>query len=54
MIPPAEVARLTGTPQIWVHAVSVGKMTVAAPVGHIYYPLDLPWVVRKVAGPRQS
>jgi 3-deoxy-D-manno-octulosonic-acid transferase len=71
-----------GTPRIWIHAVSVGEVTAAAPIAaalrsrfpgaclvlststetgqamarklvtaatvHIYYPLDLPWIVRKV------
>jgi 3-deoxy-D-manno-octulosonic-acid transferase len=82
LIPPAEVARLAGTPRIWLHAVSVGEVTAAAPIVealrarfpgaclclststetgremaeklitaasvHIYYPLDIPRVVRKV------
>jgi 3-deoxy-D-manno-octulosonic-acid transferase len=73
---------MTGTPRIWVHAVSVGEVTAAAPImaalhsrfpeacivlststetgqemarkivpaasAHIYYPLDIPQVVRKV------
>lgn len=75
---------LDGDPRIWVHAVSVGEVTAAAPIItslraacpgasivlststetgqemarrvagdadlHFYYPLDLPWVVRKVMG----
>ena len=83
---PEAVARLRepGTPRIWVHAVSVGEVTAAAPIVaalrvrfpraclalstatetgqamarklipeatlHFYYPLDLPWIVRKVVG----
>jgi 3-deoxy-D-manno-octulosonic-acid transferase len=72
---------MKGTPRIWIHAVSVGEVTAAAPVvaslktrfpeaciilststetgqemarriitaaSFIYYPLDIPWVVRKV------
>jgi 3-deoxy-D-manno-octulosonic-acid transferase len=73
---------MTGTPRIWVHAVSVGEVTAAAPIvaalrsrfsgacivlststetgqemarklvpaanAYIYYPLDIPRVVRKV------
>jgi 3-deoxy-D-manno-octulosonic-acid transferase len=80
---PQEVAsRMTGAPRIWVHAVSVGEVTAAAPIvaalrsrfsgacivlststetgqemarklvpaasAHIYYPLDIQRVVRKV------
>jgi 3-deoxy-D-manno-octulosonic-acid transferase len=75
-------SRMTGAPRIWVHAVSVGEVTAAAPIvaalhsrfpgacivlststetgqemarklvpaarAHIYYPLDIPQVVRKV------
>lgn len=75
-------SRMKGTPRIWVHAVSVGEVTAAAPIvtalrsrfpaacivlststetgqemarklvtaatAHIYYPLDIPCVVRKV------
>ncbi len=75
-------ASLEGSPRVWVHAVSVGEVTAAAPVvtalrlrfpggcvvlststetgqemarklipaanAHIYYPLDIPGVVRKV------
>ncbi len=81
---PDRVAAMTGSPRIWVHAVSVGEVTAAAPIvaalrasypgacivlststetgqemaakvvpeasGIIYYPLDLPWVIRKVIG----
>ncbi len=77
-----EAASLEGRPRVWVHAVSVGEVTAAAPVvtalrlrfpggcvvlststetgqemarklipaanAHIYYPLDIPGVVRKV------
>lgn len=76
--------KMKGTPRIWVHAVSVGEVTAAAPVisslreefpsacillststetgqamarrvvtaatSYIYYPLDIPFVVRKVVG----
>ena len=76
------VSRMEGTPRIWVHAVSVGEVTAAAPIVtalrsrfpvacivlststetgqemarklatdatvHIYYPLDIRCVVRKV------
>jgi 3-deoxy-D-manno-octulosonic-acid transferase len=79
---PATVSRMQGTPRIWVHAVSVGEVTAAAPIVtalrsrfpgacivlststetgremagklatdatvHIYYPLDIPCIVRKV------
>ncbi|MBM4313643.1 MAG: 3-deoxy-D-manno-octulosonic acid transferase [Deltaproteobacteria bacterium] len=80
---PQETASLmTGEPRIWIHAVSVGEVTAAAPIvaalrsrfpeacivlststetgqemarkiapaanAHIYYPLDIPQVVRKV------
>ena len=79
---PEALSRMTGTPRIWLHAVSVGEVTAAVPIAaalrsrfpkaclvvststetgqamarklasaataHIYYPLDLPWVVRKV------
>ena len=72
---------MTGSPRIWIHAVSVGEVTAAAPIvallrtyfpkacivfstgtetgqemarriataatSFIYYPLDIPWVVRK-------
>jgi 3-deoxy-D-manno-octulosonic-acid transferase len=83
-VPPGIVARLReeGRPRIWLHAVSVGEVTAAAPIAaalrarfpgacivlststetgqemarklvtaathHIYYPLDIPQVVRKV------
>ncbi len=81
---PEAASRLTGTPRIWVHAVSVGEVTAAAPIvaslrsrfpracivlststetgqemarklvsgasAHIYYPLDIPCVVRRVIG----
>ncbi len=77
-------AALAGSPRIWVHAVSVGEVTAAAPVvtalrerfpgasivlststetgqemaqtlvpgasAHIYYPLDIPAVCRRVLG----
>jgi 3-deoxy-D-manno-octulosonic-acid transferase len=77
-----ERASMEGSPRIWVHAVSVGEVTAAAPIvtalrsrfpgaclvlststetgqemarklvpaasAHIYYPLDIPVVVRKV------
>jgi 3-deoxy-D-manno-octulosonic-acid transferase len=73
---------MKGEPRIWIHAVSVGEVTAAAPIvsslrnhypgacivlstgtetgqemarrivrgatGFIYYPLDIPWVIRKV------
>jgi 3-deoxy-D-manno-octulosonic-acid transferase len=73
---------MTGGPRIWIHAVSVGEVTAAAPIvaslrdrfpkacivlststetgqemarkivpgvtSFMYYPLDLPWVVKKV------
>lgn len=82
MISPEIVADMKGTPRIWVHAVSVGEVTAAAPIitalrdmlpdacivlststetgqdmarrmvsgvtSYIYYPLDIPWVVRNV------
>jgi 3-deoxy-D-manno-octulosonic-acid transferase len=75
-------AKMQGSPRIWIHAVSVGEVTAAAPIivslrkyfpeacivvststetgqdmarrivtgatSFIYYPLDIPWVVRKV------
>jgi 3-deoxy-D-manno-octulosonic-acid transferase len=81
-ISPALASLVQGTPRIWVHAVSVGEVTAAAPIVtalrsrfpgacivlststetgqemarklatdatvHIYYPLDIPFVVRKV------
>lgn len=83
-IPPAVFDGMTGEPRIWVHAVSVGEVTAAAPIvtalrgllpgacivlsvstetGRemagkivpeqiplIYYPLDIPCVVRKIIG----
>ncbi len=82
VVPPARLAAMKGSPRIWIHAVSVGEVTAAAPIvaalraarpgacivlststetgqemaakvvpeasGIIYYPLDLPSVVRKV------
>ncbi len=79
---PEAAARMEGSPRLWLHAVSVGEVTAAAPIAaalrdrfpgacivlststetgqgmarklvsaataHIYYPLDLPCVVRKV------
>ncbi|MCE5282215.1 MAG: 3-deoxy-D-manno-octulosonic acid transferase [Deltaproteobacteria bacterium] len=79
---PEIFSRITGTPRIWIHAVSVGEVTAAAPIvaalrirlpgaclvlststetgqemarklvtaanAHLYYPLDIPWVVRRV------
>jgi 3-deoxy-D-manno-octulosonic-acid transferase len=79
---PEIFSRLQGAPRIWVHAVSVGEVTAAAPIVaalrsrlpgaciafststetgqamaqklvseadvHLYYPLDIPWVARKV------
>jgi len=81
-ISPDVISRMKGNPRIWVHAVSVGEVTAAAPVivslrdlfpeacivlststetgqemarqtvpcaqSYIYYPLDIPSVVRKV------
>ena len=78
----ADRLRSGGTPRIWIHAVSVGEVTAAAPIvaalrsrfpgaclalststetgqamarklipeatAHLYYPLDVPFVVRKV------
>lgn len=83
-VAPAGFDVLDGTPRIWVHAVSVGEVTAAAPVIEalrrrypraaialststetgqemarrvagkadllFYYPLDLPWVVKKILG----
>jgi 3-deoxy-D-manno-octulosonic-acid transferase len=83
-ISPAIAPLLQGGPRIWLHAVSVGEVTAAAPIVaalrsrfpgacivlststetgqemarslvlaatvHIYYPLDIPCVVRKVQG----
>lgn len=80
-LPPATLAGLTGRPRLWFHAVSVGEVTVAAPIiaalrkrlpeaaiilstttdtgqemarrivtaanALIYYPLDIPWAVRR-------
>jgi len=79
--PDSFFADLEGTPRVWIHAVSVGEVTAAAPIvaalrrkipggclvvstgtetgremasrlipeadGLFYYPLDLPWIVRK-------
>jgi 3-deoxy-D-manno-octulosonic-acid transferase len=79
---PANPSPMEGEPRIWVHAVSVGEVTAAAPIvealrrrlpgacivvststetgqemarrlipaatAHIYYPLDIPQVVRRV------
>lgn len=79
---PEAASRMEGSPRLWLHAVSVGEVTAAAPIAaalrarfpgacivlststetgqeiarklvtaataHIYYPLDLPRVVRKV------
>jgi 3-deoxy-D-manno-octulosonic-acid transferase len=81
-ISPVIASLLQGEPRIWVHAVSVGEVTAAAPIitalrsrfpracivlststetgremarkmvtaatAHIYYPLDIPSVVRKI------
>ncbi len=81
---PGFASLLQGSPRIWVHAVSVGEVTAAAPItaalrtrfpgacivlststetgqemarelaadatAHIYYPLDIPQVVRRVVG----
>ncbi|MHB9097108.1 MAG: 3-deoxy-D-manno-octulosonic acid transferase [Syntrophales bacterium] len=81
-IAPDRAIRMTGSPRIWIHAVSVGEVTAAAPIvtalrarlpgacivlststetgqemarkicpaasTHIYYPLDIPWVVQSV------
>ena len=81
---PETASLLKGSPRIWVHAVSVGEVTAAAPIvaalrglfpeacivlstgtetgqemarklvtaatAHIYYPLDIPRIVRKVVG----
>jgi len=83
-VPQSLYAGMEGSPRVWVHAVSVGEVTAAAPVvaslrdlfpeaclvvststetgqlmarriipeatSHIYYPLDIPFVVRKVIG----
>ncbi len=82
ILSPEEAPRLEGAPRIWIHAVSVGEVTAAAPIvtalrarlpgacivlststetgqemarkicpaasAHIYYPLDIPWVVSTV------
>lgn len=82
LIPSEIVDNMKGSPRIWVHAVSVGEVTAAAPIisslrerfpsacillstgtetgqemarrialaatSYIYYPLDIPFVVRKV------
>jgi len=82
LTPRAVFDDMKGGPRIWVHAVSVGEVTAAAPIvaslrelfpgacivlststetgrkmalgivpeatGHIYYPLDIPCIVRKV------
>ncbi len=84
IVPPEVYAAMKGSPRIWIHAVSVGEVTAAAPVlaslrehlpdacivlststetgqemarkicpaatAFIYYPLDFPWVVKKVVG----
>jgi len=81
-VPPETYERMKGQPRIWVHAVSVGEVTAAAPIigsirehfpeacivlstgtetgqemarktctaatAFFYYPLDIPFVVRKV------
>ena len=81
-IKPEIFEEMQGSPRIWIHAVSVGEVTAAAPVlaslrrhfpeaciilststetgqemarrivtsatSFIYYPLDIPWVVKKV------
>ena len=80
-VSPDALATMKGTPRIWIHAVSVGEVTAAAPIvsvlreirpdacivlstgtetgqemarriataasSIIYYPLDIPWVVRR-------
>jgi 3-deoxy-D-manno-octulosonic-acid transferase len=82
MVPAETFIAMQGTPRIWLHAVSVGEATAAAPIvkalrqhlpgacivvststetgqemarkivsgvtSFIYYPLDFPWVVRKM------
>jgi len=82
ILSPTNASPLEGAPRIWIHAVSVGEVTAAAPIvaalrvrlpgacivlststetgqemarkicpaasAHIYYPLDIPWVVRTV------
>ena len=81
-VPPGMAPPMQGAPRIWLHAVSVGEVTAAAPIAaalrarfpeacivlststetgqemarklvagetvHVYYPLDIPCVVRKV------
>jgi len=81
-IPQSVFDEMKGSPRIWIHAVSVGEVTAAAPIigslrniypeacivlststetgqemahrlvpeatAHIYYPLDIPFVVRKI------
>ena len=81
-IRPEIYEEMKGSPRIWIHAVSVGEVTAAAPIvaslrahfpdacivlstgtetgqemarriipgatAFIYYPLDIPWVIRKV------
>lgn len=83
-IPPAVFEAMRGYPRIWIHAVSVGEVTAAAPIAaalrerkpsacivvstgtetgrdmaerlipgataFIYYPLDLPFITKKVIG----
>ncbi|HQL90010.1 MAG TPA: 3-deoxy-D-manno-octulosonic acid transferase [Syntrophales bacterium] len=83
-IPEETLAAIQGRPRIWVHAVSVGEVTAAAPIvaalkgklpqsriilstgtetgqamarrlvagatAFLYFPLDLPWVVKRVIG----
>ncbi|MDI6775897.1 MAG: 3-deoxy-D-manno-octulosonic acid transferase [Syntrophales bacterium] len=83
-ISPDVISGMKGSPRIWVHAVSVGEVTAAAPVivslrdifpeacivlststetgqemarrfvpaatSYIYYPLDIPFVTKKVIG----
>jgi 3-deoxy-D-manno-octulosonic-acid transferase len=83
-IRPDVISGMRGNPRIWLHAVSVGEVTAAAPVivslrdifpeaciilststetgqemarrfipaatSYIYYPLDIPFVVRKIIG----
>ena len=82
LIPSRVFNAMKGAPRIWVHAVSVGEVTAAAPIiaalralypeacivlststetgqgmarqlvpeatSFIYYPLDIPWIVRRV------
>lgn len=81
-MPPGVFEKMKGSPRIWIHAVSVGEVTAAAPIvasirgdfpgacivfstgtetgqemarsmipeatAFIYYPLDIPWIVRKL------